>query len=362
MVDISKEGYVAISNNKIPLVNYLFYLTYNHRASVFNKFKDIDFSSKNLYKINSQYEEKLRNSSTRKKGVELGEFVVSFSPELCTLAIKHKFKNNIDSFKKSFLNAILKILKKNLEHQEFSVFIHEYDSTQMRVHAHILFYPYLPTKEVKMKNIPNLAITPLKMWIDEPRLEMIKKDFNEYAQHIYKGLEGKDANVATFDFETSDLLKLIELDETIKSERMDKSSLEDTWSESRVIKLKEVMSYLEGTKADKTLDKKYDYSILIDYLYDFQDEDVYRLLFEHSAIENILKTFSLYKSKPKFSSVFIKLMTINKEDKILNIVKKKLSNKKSEELKNILINRYVGDSFVSGNNMTRKKDQAPTQK
>jgi hypothetical protein len=361
MIKIEDEGFVAVKNNKIPLVNYLFYLTYNERASIKSNFKDIDFSSSNLYETSNKYNNKLKDTSSRKKGVEVGEIVMSLSPDLCALVVKHKFKNNIDDFVENFKSACDQILNESLEQKEYAIFIHEFDSTQMRVHAHVLFYPYINHQEIKLQNTPPQTIESLKVWIEPKRLEEIKKNLNLYARALFKNLEGKKSDFNTVDYPTDDLFSLIKMDKSFKTSRRSSSLVLNDWGDRKYKTLQKAIEYLDGTQDDKKLEQKNDLSIIIDYLHDYEDPKVYTILMNHKALKSIVKDFSLNKSVSKFSVIFLKLIQITRRDEVLNIIKDKINNKKGQELKNILIRRYMGDSFIRSNNLTRNQTKTKTK-
>jgi len=204
---------------------------------------NVNLSSSNIYKSSKEYNKKLSSEASRKKGVEKGEMVMSFSPDLCLSVVTNKYNSDIERFKDDFMDRCSQILLRNLEQQEFSMFIHEYDSKQMRVHAHVLFYPY--TKEIsgiKINSTPDLSVRPLKIWIEESILNTIKKEFNEYAKELFAGLEDKEIG-AIIDIDDDTLFKLIKMS-NLRPLNNDKDHLEQMWLSNEINNLKQSIQLL----------------------------------------------------------------------------------------------------------------------
>lgn len=346
MVNIEKEGYVAVQNNTIPLRNYLFYLTYNDRASTVNNMKDVDLTSSSIYQASRDYYNKRHSESSVKSINEKGEIVMSFSSRLCYLVTKHKFRDNLQFFKRDFEKTVNEILAQYLEQPEYSIFIHEYDSKQMRVHAHVLFYPYLDSNiSLKMPD-GEKYLRPHKQWIEPHRLADIKKAFNEYAQRLYTGLEVFDKstpeNLPFPKIERKPIFDLVKISPAHKPEYT-KDELESKWLDKDINQLNKAITSLSETTDDVEIRGNRDFSIVVDYLYDFDDQEAYKLFFGHKALRNIIKKFSVFKSNPKFSSVFLKLLSINKESDIVDMVEGKTQSTKAQELFNILSEYYTDD-------------------
>ena len=345
MIDLDAEGFVRVENNKIPLRNYLFYLTYNDRATILNNMQDVDLSSKNIYKSSNDYERKLRNASARKAFDEKGEIVMSFSNRLCTLAVNNKFDRNLDRFKRHFQARVKSILDEHLEQPEYSIFIHDYDSTQMRVHAHVLYYPYLESKgSLESPDGSQVDLRPLKLSIDEGRLKSIKRDFNQYARELYSGLEHHDAKLGE-DFapamaDREAVFNLMRLEQPHVPSR-DKKEIATLWPESTQQSLVKRVKDLLLDSTPKAIQVNKDYSVIVDYVYDFNDPDIRELLFGHAGFKKMLSTFSISnKSNPKFSAVFLKILLMNKDPEIINEIERLTNNSKGGELANIIQNAY----------------------
>ncbi len=345
MIDIKKEGYVAVQNNKIPLRNYLFYLTYGNRASVKNNISEVDLSSKDIYGVAAGYSNKINKEFSRETGMDKGEMVMSFSPELCALSTKHRFKNNLEDFKKDFEAKVTEILNTHLEQKEYATFIHEYDSTQKRVHAHIIFYPYVDTKEnIKVgEEIKKIKIP--RVWVEPNRLEKIKKDFNNYARNLYSGLEGMEEEVISGSNNTAtdeDIMTLLRLSPAEKP-IYSKEDAEKVLPKSTYGSINEKIQLLKETLDDDVIDTKKDWSQIVDYIYDFDDEEVKSLFFNHPAIDKIIKSFSLNKSVGKYSTTFLKLMRVTKDQALLKIILNKLKSNKAQEVRNIVLEEFSKD-------------------
>lgn len=344
MIDIEKEGYVAVQNNKIPLRNYLFYLTYGNRADVKNKMSDIDLSSKDIYGVAANYSNKISQEFSRERTIEKGEMVMSFSPELCALSTKHKFNNRLNDFKKDFEKEIISILNSHLEQDEYATFIHEYDSTQMRIHAHVIFYPYVDTEEKIRVGEEEKVLKIPRVWIEPNRLEKIKKDFNSYARHLYNGLEGMKIDVPQGNQKSTDedMLSLLRLSPTEKP-IYEKEDAPKVLPQSTYGSIEEKIQILRETLDDDTVDTKKDWSQIVDYIYDFDDAEVKSLFFNHPAIGKIIKSFSLNKSVSKYSTTFLKLLRLTKDKDLLKIILNKLKSNKAKEVKNIVLEEFSKD-------------------
>ncbi len=339
-IEIQKEGFVAVANNKIPLKNYLFYLNYNDRAQALNKMVGNDISQKNIYKAAKDYRQKFNSETSKINATEKGEIVMSLSPQLCAKAISYKFNNKMSSFKKDFALNCDRILTNNLEQQEFTIFIHEYDSSKMRVHAHVIFYPYTaPVEKLNLKNLQDqeIVVKIPKVWIEKPKLAAIKKQFNQYARSLNSGLEAKpDVAVSQVDKYSNDELFEAIPKLGLKPQHNNNNLLPELWSSSEIKALSKIISVLRKTSDDKKITTKQDFSIVVDYLHTFTDKEIYNLFFNHSAIKSIVRSFSLYKSAPKFSAVLLKLLHLTTDEEILSIIKKKLNGKKAGDLSNVL--------------------------
>ena len=321
-----------------------------------NNMTNVNLSSSNIYQSSIEYNNKLSSEASRKKGIEKGEMVMSFSPDLCLSVVTNKYNSDIERFKDDFMNRCSQILNKNMEQQEFSMFIHEYDSKQMRVHAHVLFYPYIKElKKIKLNSVPNLSVRPLKVWIEEDILNTIKIEFNEYAKELYAGLEDKDIG-SIIDIDDDTLFKLIKLS-NLHPLNNNKDNLNDLWLDNEIKNLNQSIQLLKETSSDKTIDTGKDFSIIIDYLYDFKDDEIYKLFFEHPALISVLRKYSLNKSKSKFSALFLKLLHLSKNNNIIDLVIKKTANKKGKELKNILKNTFSGDGYIYDQLQSMNKGQ-----
>jgi len=358
MIDLRKEGFVAVQNNKIPLKNYLFYLTYNNRATTENHMNDVDLTSKNIYEASKLYSYKRAKETAKMVNADKGEILLSFSPQLCAKVVAYKYNSNLKRFKEDFTNKCVEILDRNMEQKEYSIFVHEYDSRQMRVHAHVLFYPYIePVGVIKVSNNPETLIRPAKIWIEPEKLEQIKKEFNQYARDLHRGLEDKAPIeiIKNENFDTDSLFKLIKL-ANLKPNGHSKDKLVDLWNNTEINRLKKIIKLLMETSDDNKIESKKDFSIVIDYLYDFEDKEVYELFFTHKAIWSILKTFSVHKSNPKFSTVFLKLIHLTKDDNILELIKSKTKSRKAADLLNILKESFMqGDDNIQLRERDRKQ-------
>lgn len=361
MIDIKKEGYVSVMSNQIPLRNYLFYLTYSDRALISSHMPGVNFESRDIYSITNKYTQKKQSEARTIYKQDKGEMVMSFSPELCQLAVKHKFDNNLDKFKNDFSDKCNEILKDNLEQQEYAIFIHEYDSTQMRVHAHVLFYPFLDElEEIKVKN-SSLKIRPPKIWVEPQILDNIKQEFNNYAHDLFEGLEGHQAELAPDNqLHMDTLFYLINLS-NLEPNHFPISELESKWQAPEIKRIASLIQLLEETSDDTSIEQKRDFTLVVDYLYDFDDPKVYDLFFKHNALKSIIKDFSLNKSISKFSSAFLKLIHLTSDENIIKLIKKKISNSKGNELRNILTNSFAGDAdLVQSLERTRIQNQNQT--
>lgn len=361
MIDIKKEGYVSVISNQIPLRNYLFYLTYSDRATISSHMPNVNFESSDIYSITKNYYNKKAGEARTIYKQDKGEMVMSFSPELCQLAVKHKFDNNLDKFKSDFSNKCNEILADNLEQKEYATFIHEYDSTQMRVHAHVLFYPFLDvSEEVNVKN-SSLKIRPPKIWVEPEILDNIKQEFNNYAHDLYEDLEGYEAELPQpIEPHMDTLFYLIKLS-NLPTNNFPLSELENKWQASEVKRIKTLIQLLQETKDDDHISVSKDFTLVVDYLYDFDDPDVYDLFFNHKSVSSIIKGFSLNKSISKFSSTFLKLLHLTTDENIIKLVKKKISNSKGNELRNILTNSFAGDAdLVQSLERTRIQNHTQT--
>ena len=359
MIDLDAEGFVAISNNSIPLRNYLFYLTYNDRATAQNALSNVDLASKDIYKAAKDYNNKRFAESTVKNNQEKGEIIMSFSPRLCHLVVKHRFKGKIAAFKKDFQRVVNDIISKNLEQSEYAIFVHEYDSKQMRVHAHVLYYPYLEAESsIALPNGENQDLRPLKLWVEPEILANIKHEFNQYARHLYKDLEPFDKTLGE-DFlpkkiERETLFNLIDTTPLRKPE-LNKEDLPNYWEVHEIRALSERLIDLTQTSDDEEIAGNKDFSIIVDYLYEFNDPVIYKQFFEHSALESIIKKFSVFKSNPKFSSVFLKLLSMTREKWIIDLIERKTRSQKGQELSNILEELYSAGSDSSQGMMATQK-------
>lgn len=347
MVDIEKEGYVSVQNNTIPLRNYLFYLTYNDRATSINNMDGVDLTAPNIYGASTDYYRKRHNESSVVSNSEKGEIVLSFSPRLCYLATKYKFHGKVEFFKRDFTKTVNDIIGDNLEQPEYSMFVHEYDSKQMRVHAHVIFYPYLSqTSSLTKADGTELPLRPHKLWIDPKRLSSIKESFNNYAKKLYKGLEAFDKSFPDSlplpKVDNKELFKLIKISPNHKP-KFEKSSLGEKWPDFDRVKLANRLKDLSETTDDSVINGNNDFSIVVDYLYDFNDPSVYKLFFQHKALKNIVRGFSVFKSNPKFSSVFLKLLSITKDSEVIDMIEDKTKSNKAQELTNIIAEYYTDD-------------------
>jgi hypothetical protein len=358
MIDIKKEGYVSVMSNQIPLRNYLFYLTYSDRAQVTSHMDKVDFNSTDIYSTTRDYINKRTSEARNIYKQDKGEMVMSFSPELCQLVVKNKFDNNLNKFKQDFSSTCDEILKNNLEQKEYAIFIHEYDSTQMRVHAHVLFYPYLEqSEEIKVKN-STLKIRPPKIWVEPEILDNIKQEFNNYAHDLFDGLEGMPSELSSdVKLHMDTLFYLINLS-NLTANKFPLSDLDSKWQKPEIKRIKSLIRLLEETSDDNVINEKRDFTLVVDYLYDFDDQDVYNLFFNHGAIKSIIRDFSLNKSISKFSSCFLKLIHLTTDENIIKLIKKKITNSKGNELRNILTNSFAGDTdLVQSLERTRIQNQ-----
>ena len=340
MIDIDKEGYVAVASNQIPLRNYLFYLTYNNRATSVNKMRGVDLTSRDIYKASREYAEKRYSEGAVVGNKDKGEIVMSFSPRLCHLVVKNKYLNNVKSFKQDFEKTVEGIISEHLEQKEFSLFVHEYDSKQMRVHAHVLFYPYLEPSMTIDSPSGGLVLREPKLWVEPERLEKIKRDFNQYARRLYSGLEVKDKTLSkAFEPKRPEREDLFDVIKTLhtRTPEFDKSDLKSKWSEKEIERLQERIEDLKRMKetGDNIINTK-DFTIVVDYLYDFEDKEVYELFFDNPLILNVIRSFSVFKSNPKFSLSFLKVLELTKKPDIVDLIESKTRSSKGQELFNIL--------------------------
>ena len=338
MIEIDNEGFVSVQSNTIPLRNYLFYLTYNNR-SVSSSNMDIDLSSSDIYKSSNLYSQKSNKEFSQRYNMDKGEIVMSFSPELCATVAKHRFRDNMSDFKKNFIENITGILTEHLEQKEYTIFVHEYDSKQMRVHAHVLFYPYVDTKESVKVKMEKVVVRAPKVWIEPDRLAKIKTDFNQYAKVLYNGLEGKTAVVPSDKIADTDLMSLISLTKQ-EPPIYDKDQAKTVLPASTMASINKKLLLLSETTSDNNINTKLDWSQIVDYLYDFDDHEAKGLFFNHPAIDKIIKSFSLNKSNPKFSLVFLKIIRMTSDKKILNIIINKIKSNKGQEVKNIIMEEF----------------------
>jgi hypothetical protein len=184
------------------------------------------------------------------------------------------------------------------------------------------------------------------LWVEPKRLSSIKKSFNNYARRLYKGLEAFDKSVPDSlplpEVDKKSLFELIKISPNHKP-AFDKSSLNDRWVDFDRVNLANRLKDLSETSDDNIIQGNGDFSIVIDYLYDFDDPEVYKLFFEHNALKSIVRRFSVFKSNPKFSSVFLKLLSITKDTDLIDMIENKTNSSKAQEFSNIIAEYYTDD-------------------
>jgi len=189
-INIDKEGFTSTRYSTDNSIDYLYYLTFNNRATIVNSPRNKINYETNVYDYFNDYHTN-KNEEIKDDTTFYFEMVSSLSSEFNrVMAIKY----GVEKWKEIYQSKIIEILEAEFKDiANFTTFFHDYDKSGYRLHNHIYIYPFTNTQEINKLNGKEI-LSPMNL-IDKNILINVKRKLNDFAKTEFNKIDEADYEI-----------------------------------------------------------------------------------------------------------------------------------------------------------------------